>query len=167
MADIHLKQEHLTIVYAPVQFHSRDVQLWLPQKAELFVEEDKLAFYRTHTFSNFQLFSIGTDQQVHAPKESYSFANLSNLEILGELTITPLLERSITPISITFTIPPRGSVIKTVGRGKDLDIPADWIASARFVYQGAPGVVEGDALLKQTSTLEIVPLPQVLPTTQN
>jgi tetratricopeptide (TPR) repeat protein len=161
LPEIHLRQEHLSIEYAPVKFHSKDVQLWLPQSADLFVEEDKLAFYRTHTFSNFQLFSVGMDQKVYTPKESYSFTNTSDQEIRGQLTVTPVLERSITPFSISFTIPPRGSVIKTVGHGKDLDIPPDWIASARFVYQGAPGAVEGDALLTKASTLEIVPESQL------
>jgi tetratricopeptide (TPR) repeat protein len=167
LPEIHLRQEHLSIEYAPVKFHSKNVQLWLPQSADLFVEEDKLAFYRTHTFSNFQLFSVGMDQQVYTPKESYSFTNTSDQEIRGQLTVTPVLERSITPLSISFMIPPRSSVIKTVGRGKDLDIPADWIASARFVYQGSPGVVEGDALLTKASTLEIVPESQPLPAAQN
>ena len=161
MPNIRLRREQLAISYAPVKFHSRDLELWLPQSAELFVERDKYAFYRTHTFSDFQIFSVGTNEKIQAPKESYSFTNLSNQEILGRLTITPVLERSITPISITFTIPPQASVIKTVGRGKDLDIPPDWIASARFVYQGAPGVIEGDALLTKASTLEIVPESQL------
>jgi tetratricopeptide (TPR) repeat protein len=167
LPEIHLRQEHLSIEYAPVKFHSKNVQLWLPQSADLFVEEDKFAFYRTHTFSNFQLFSVGMEEKVHTPKESYSFTNTSDQEIRGELTVTPVLERSITPLSISFTIPPRSSVIKTVGPGKDLDIPADWIASARFVYQGSPGVVEGDALLTKASTLEIVPESQPLPAAQN
>jgi hypothetical protein len=150
-----------------VKFHSKNVKLWLPQSADLFVEEDKFAFYRTHTFSNFQLFSVGMDQKLYTPKESYSFTNTSDQEIRGQLTVTPVLERSITPLSISFTIPPRSSVVKTVGRGKDLDIPAEWIASARFVYQGSPGVVEGDALLTKASTLEIVPESQHLPAAQN
>lgn len=157
--EIHLKQEHLTIEYAPVRFHSRDVQLWLPDSAQLFVAADKFAFYRTHTFSNFQLFSVGTEERVHAPKESYTFTNLSNLEIQGQLTITPVLERSITPISIKFTIPPQGRVMKTVGPGKDLNILPEWISSARFDYDGAPGIVQGDALLTTTTSLEIVSHP--------
>jgi tetratricopeptide (TPR) repeat protein len=165
--EIHLKREHLSIEYAPVRFQTRDLQLWLPQRAQLFVEEDKLAFYRTHEFSKFQLFSVGVDQRIRSPKESYSFTNLSNQEIQGRLIITPVLERSITPISITFTIPPQASVIKTVGSGKDLDISPDWIASARFVYQGAPGAVEGNALLIESSTLEIVPESQLPPGAQN
>jgi tetratricopeptide (TPR) repeat protein len=156
---IQLKQEHMSIEYAPVQFHSQNLQLWLPHTAQLFVEWGKMSFYRTHTFSDFRLFSVGTEQTFEA-KESYSFTNLSDQKIDGRLTITPVLERAQTPVSITFTIPPRDRVTKTVGRGKDLDIPADWIAAARFVYYGAPGAVEGDASLTRTTTLEIVPEPQ-------
>jgi Tfp pilus assembly protein PilF len=161
MPNIQLRRDQVDIIYAPVKFRSRNLELWLPRSAEVFVEKEKYAYYRTHAFSDFQIFSVGTNQKIQAPKESYSFTNLSNKEILGRLTITPVMERSITPISITFTIPPQASVIKTVGRGKDLDIPPDWIASARFVYQGAPGIVEGDALLTNASTLEIVPESQL------
>jgi tetratricopeptide (TPR) repeat protein len=160
MPEIGLQRERLSIDYAPVQFHSRDIQLWLPSRAELLVAWGNKDFYRTHAFSNFQLFSVGTGQTLGAPKESYSFTNLSDQDVNGQLTITPLLGRSLTPVSITFTIPPRRSVYKTVGRGKDLDISADSIASARFVYVGVPGIVHVEAKLTSASTLEIVPQSQ-------
>lgn len=157
MPEIRLLREHLSIDYAPVQFHSRDTQLWLPSHAELLLSRDNKAFFRTHSFSNFQLFSVGTDQKLHTPRESYSFTNLTDRDVSGQLTITPVIGRSLTPISITFTIPPRQVVFKAVGPGKDLNISSDSIASARFVYAGAPGAVEADALLTSESTLEIVP----------
>jgi tetratricopeptide (TPR) repeat protein len=154
---IDLLQEHLSIEYAPVQFHTANLQFWLPHSAELFVERSKGAFYRTHTFSKFQVFNVSMDQKLLAPKESYSFTNLSDREVIGQLTITPLPERSLNPITITFTIPPRDMVSKLVGPGKDLDIPADSIDSARFVYSGAVGMVTVSASLSRTSTLEIAP----------
>jgi len=156
MPQIHLSRERLSIDYAPVKFYSRD-QLWLPSHAELLVAQDKKAFYRTHTFSNFQLFSVGSDQKIAAPKQFYSFTNLSDQDVSGQLTLTPLLGRSLTPISVTFTIPPRASVYKTVGPGKDLNISADLIAFARFVYVGVPGSVQANATLTSVSTLEVVP----------
>jgi tetratricopeptide (TPR) repeat protein len=157
LPEIRLERERVSIDYAPVKFHSRDVQLWLPSHADVLVSRDNKAFFRTHSFSNFQLFSVGAGQQLHAPKESYSFTNLTDFDVSGELTITPLDGRSLRPVSIKFTIPPRQAVFKAVGRGKDLDIPADSIASARFVYNGAPGAVQADAILATQSTLEIVP----------
>jgi tetratricopeptide (TPR) repeat protein len=154
---IHLQRERLTIAYAPVQFYSQNIQLWLPARAELLVVMDKTAFYRTHSFSNFSLFSVGTNQKIGAPKESYSFTNLSDQSVSGQLTVTPVLGHSLTPISVTFTIPARQSVYKVVGPGKDLDISAELIASARFVYTGAPGMIQGNATMASASTLEIVP----------
>lgn len=153
---IHLLRERLSIDYAPVQFYSRNIQLWLPSRAELLVVMDKLSFYRTHSFSDFQLFSVGTNQKLGVPKESYNFTNLSDQNVRGQLTITPVIGRSITPISVTFTIPPRASVYKTIGPGKDVNISADLIASARFVYSGAPGSIQADATLSSVSALEIV-----------
>jgi Tfp pilus assembly protein PilF len=154
---IHLQRERLTIAYAPVQFYSQDIQLWLPARAELLVVMDKTAFYRTHAFSNFSLFSVGTNQKIGAPKQSYSFTNLSDQNVSGQLTVTPVLGHSLTPISVSFTIPARQSVYKVVGPGKDLDISAELIASARFVYTGAPGTIQGNATMASASTLEIVP----------
>jgi tetratricopeptide (TPR) repeat protein len=167
MPEIHLLRERLSIDYAPVQFHSRDSQLWLPSHAELLVALDNKAFYRTHAFSNFQLFSVGTGEKQGAPREFYSFTNLSDHDVNGRLTITPVLGRSLTPISVTFTIPPRRSVYKAVGPGKDLDISADSIASARFAYVGVPGAIQAEATLANASTLEIVPEPPVPAGPQN
>ena len=154
-------RENLSINYAPVQFRSRDVQLWLPSRVEMLVAWGNKPFYRTHTFSNFELFSVGTGQRLGAPQESYSFTNISDQDVNGQLTLTPVGGRSLAPVSIAFTIPSGHSVYKTVGPGKDLDISPDAIASARFVYAGAPGVIHAEAKLTSASTLEIVPESQV------
>src|SRR5262249_28079370 len=82
------------------------------------------AFFRTHSFSNFTLFSVGAGQKLGAPKESYTFTNLTDQDVRGQLTITPVAGLSLPPLSITFTIPPRQSVFKAVGPGKDLNISA-------------------------------------------
>jgi tetratricopeptide (TPR) repeat protein len=157
MPEIHLLRERVSIDYAPVQFHSRNVQLWLPSHAELLISRDNKAFFRTHSFSNFQLFSVGTGQQLQVRKESYSFKNLTDGDVSGQLTITPKEGSSFNPVSITFTIPARQVVIKLVGPGKDLNISPDSIGSARFVYSGSPGAVQADAMLTKESTLEVVP----------
>jgi hypothetical protein len=157
MPEIHLLRERVSIDYAPVQFRSRDVQLWLPSHADLLISRDNKAFFRTHSFSNFQLFSVGTGQELQVRKESYSFKNLTDGDVSGQLTITPKDGSSFSPVTITFTIPARQVVIKLVGPGKDLNISADSIGSARFVYSGSPGSVQADAMLTRESTLEVVP----------
>lgn len=157
MPEIHLLRERVSIDYAPVQFRSRDVQLWLPSHADVLISRDNRAFFRTHSFSNFQLFSVGTGQQLQVHKESYSFKNLTDGDVSGQLTITPKEGSSFSPVTIAFTIPARQVVIKLVGPGKDLNISADSIGSARFVYTGSPGAVQADAILTKESTLEVIP----------
>jgi tetratricopeptide (TPR) repeat protein len=157
MPEIHLLRERASIDYAPVQFRSRDVQLWLPSHADLLISRDNKAFFRTHSFSNFKLFTVGVGQELQVRKESYSFKNLTDGDVSGQLTITPKEGSSFSPATITFTIPARQVVIKLVGPGKDLNISADSIGSARFVYSGSPGAVQADAMLTRESTLEVVP----------
>ena len=157
MPEIHLLRERVSIDYAPVQFRSRDVQLWLPSHADLLISRDNKAFFRTHSFSNFQLFTVGAGQQLQVSKESYSFKNLTDGDVSGQLTITPKEGSSLSPVTIAFTIPARQVVIKLVGPGKDLNISADSIGSARFVYSASPGSVQADAMLTRESTLEVVP----------
>jgi hypothetical protein len=154
---IKLMQERVSIDYAPVQFRTEEQQMWLPQNAELYVERGKSHYYRRHTFSNFQVFTVGTEQKVHAPKESYVFTNNSNHEILGVLTVNPMPGQALHEVSITFKIPAGGTVFKVVGPGKDVNFPAEDVGSARFVHSGPPGSIEANAYFVNASTLELVP----------
>ena len=64
---IALQKEHLVIEYAPVEFHRRDLRLWLPQSATLYVDFHGRRYARTHQFSDFQLFSVDTVEKVKEP----------------------------------------------------------------------------------------------------
>jgi hypothetical protein len=154
---IKLKQERVSIDYAPVQFRTEEQQMWLPRRAELYVERGRSHYYRLHTFSNFQVFTVGTEQKVHAPKESYAFTNNSNHEILGVLTVSPIPGGALHEVSITFKIPAGGTVFKVVGPGKDVNFPAEEVDSARFAHNGPPGSIEANADFVRASTLELVP----------
>jgi len=154
---IKLNQERISIDYAPVQFRTEEQQMWLPQSAELYVERGRSHYYRRHTFSNFQVFTVGTEQKVHAPKESYAFTNNSNHEIFGVLTVNPIPGGTLHEISITFKIPAGGTVFKVVGPGKDVNFPAEEVDSARFAHNGPPGSIEANAYFVHASTLELVP----------
>jgi hypothetical protein len=160
--EIKLTREHMLIDYALVQFRTGEQQLWLPHSAELYVERNGSRYYRRHTFSNFQIFTVGTSQKVHRPKESYAFTNKSDREIFGTLTVCPIPGQSFQPASITFSIPPGGTVFKVVGYGKDVNLPVEAIQSARFAHNGAPGSVDANAYFVKTSTLELVPETVVL-----
>ncbi|HXY10801.1 MAG TPA: hypothetical protein VEI52_23415 [Terriglobales bacterium] len=64
---IELEVEHLEIVYAPVEFKRRNLQLWLPESAALYMGYRGHRYERVHNFSRFQLFWIDTEQTVRDP----------------------------------------------------------------------------------------------------
>jgi hypothetical protein len=157
VANIKLSQERIAIDYAQVQFRTEEQQMWLPQSAELYVERSGHRYYRRHTFSNFQVFTVGTEQKVHPPKESYAFTNNSNHEIFGVLTVNPIPGGALHEVSIAFKIPAGGTVFKVVGPGKDVNFPAQEVESARFAHNGPPGSIDANAYFVKASTLELVP----------
>ena len=67
---INLQLEHLSIVYAPVDFPKRHVQLWLPESASLYIGYRGRRYERVHRFSQFQLFWVDSDQAVKEPIHS-------------------------------------------------------------------------------------------------
>ncbi|MGC1483613.1 MAG: tetratricopeptide repeat protein [Candidatus Acidiferrum sp.] len=162
---IRLTREHISIEYAAVQFHTRHQQLWLPQTADLYVELNGHRFYRRHSFSNFKIFSTDSTQQVQAPRESYCFVNTSNLLITGVLNATPVLGKALKPASLTLTIPANSTVCKTIGAGKDINIPVESLASATFAHDGPAGSVEADSYLPNGNAPEVV-LKSGVPDTQ-
>jgi tetratricopeptide (TPR) repeat protein len=64
---IPLNAEHISIQYAPVQFHESKKELWLPQSAELFVDFDVRRVHRSDHFSDYLLFSVDENQKISAP----------------------------------------------------------------------------------------------------
>ena len=64
---IQLQVEHLEIAYAPVEFKKRNLQLWLPESATLYIGYHGKRYQRVHSFSRFQLFWIDTEQIVKDP----------------------------------------------------------------------------------------------------
>lgn len=154
---IRLTREHIAIEFASVQFRTTTQQLWLPQSADLYVELDGHRFYRRHTFSNFKIFSTDSTQEVHGPKDSYCFTNTTNLLITGVLKATPVPGKAVQPASVTLSIPAKGTVCKSVGAGKDVNIPVESLGSTTFTHDGPAGSVEADAYLLNRSALEVIP----------
>lgn len=154
---IQLRREHIVIQFASVQFRTRNQRLWLPQTADLNVEWGGHRFYRRHTFSKFQLFSTDSVQQVNTPKESFCFTNTSNLLITGVLNATPVSGKAAKPAPLTLAIPAKGTVCKSVGSGKDVDLPIEFLAHTTFAHDGPEGSVEGDAYQLNADALEIIP----------
>jgi hypothetical protein len=154
---IGLTREHLSVAYAAVQFASTGEEIWLPQQGELYVERRGKRFYRRHSFSDFKLFNVDTAQNLYAPKGSYSITNLTDRDVTGELTITPVETVKREPIMLRFTVPAHGHVIKVVGPGKDVNLAAGAVASARFVHNGDAGSVKVDADLVKETTIDVMP----------
>jgi hypothetical protein len=68
--EIPLNAEHISIEYAPVQFHAYKKELWLPQSAELFVDFGVRRIHRSHHFSEYMLFAVEETQKISAPPKT-------------------------------------------------------------------------------------------------
>lgn len=156
LPEVALTVNRVAISYQPVQFPSREQELWLPKTVDLYVERQGRRYYRRHTFKDFQLFIVETTQSVQLAKESYGFTNQSDQDIRGVLTVTPISGAKLDPVSLSFTIPAGGNIVKLVGPGKDVAIPVESVASATFAHNGPLDSVRVDAHLSKESTLDVI-----------
>ena len=67
LPEIALGMEHMQIAYAPVEFKKRNLRLWLPENATMYIAYQGHRYERIHNFSQFQLFWIDTEQTVKDP----------------------------------------------------------------------------------------------------
>jgi tetratricopeptide (TPR) repeat protein len=67
---VDLKREHFSIEYAPVSFPQHNVQLWLPENVDAYVQFQGHFLHYYHRFSDFKLFWVGTNQKIEAPKDA-------------------------------------------------------------------------------------------------
>jgi len=65
---IRLRLDHQSVEYGPVRFPKSKVEIWLPASTELYMDFQGHRFYRRHTFTDFNLFSVKIDQQFGDPK---------------------------------------------------------------------------------------------------
>ena len=68
IGQIQLQREHSDTRYGPVEFTKQNVRLWLPQSTELYMDYRGRRYQRRHNFSDFQLFSVETGEEVKGPK---------------------------------------------------------------------------------------------------
>jgi hypothetical protein len=66
---IELQGNAVSVEYAPVQFQSQNVEVWLPQSAIAYTDYGKRRTIIEHKFSDFQLFSVQTKQVIGEPKQ--------------------------------------------------------------------------------------------------
>jgi tetratricopeptide (TPR) repeat protein len=68
MPEIDLLVEHQITEYGPVPFKRKDLELWLPKTAEVYMQFRGRRYYRKHTFEKYMLFSVEEQQKVHEAK---------------------------------------------------------------------------------------------------
>jgi len=66
--ETRVRQWLLSINYAPVQFRTRDVRIWLPEIADSYYDFGDYREIVYHTFTNFMLFSTQVNQKIENPK---------------------------------------------------------------------------------------------------
>jgi tetratricopeptide (TPR) repeat protein len=69
LPQIRLVADHATIEYGPVHFKARNLDMWLPQNAEVHYDWRGRRSHRRHSFKNYLLFSVDEKQQISEPKD--------------------------------------------------------------------------------------------------
>ena len=68
LPQIRLAGEHQVVEYGPVPFAKRNLQLWLPQSAEIYLDFRRHRYYRKHSFDHYMLFAVDSDEKRKEPK---------------------------------------------------------------------------------------------------
>jgi hypothetical protein len=66
---LELSRDHLAIDYGPVHFDRAETDLWLPWRADSYMEVHGKRYHHNHTLTNYMLFSVETKNKVSPPKE--------------------------------------------------------------------------------------------------
>jgi tetratricopeptide (TPR) repeat protein len=65
---IRLVADHAIIEYGPVHFRARNLDMWLPQIAEVFYDWKGRRTHRRHSFKDYLLFSVDDKESISEPK---------------------------------------------------------------------------------------------------
>jgi thioredoxin-like negative regulator of GroEL len=68
LPEIRLVTDHTAIEYGAVHFRKRNVEMWLPQTAEIYNDWKGRRTHRRHSFSDYVLFSVDDRQEFKLPK---------------------------------------------------------------------------------------------------
>jgi hypothetical protein len=154
---IQLTEQEQRIEYTGVKFAATGQEIWLPQTAEVYADRRGKKYYRKHSFSDFRLFNVDTAQNLKTPKGSFSITNLTDTDVTCDLIVNAVDGFTVGPVRLRFVVPARASVVKTVGAGKDVNVPAEAVRSAKFVHSGGAGAVKVDVDLPRETTLDVIP----------
>jgi len=67
MPQIQLRCEQQVVEYGPIKFQ-KNVELWLPMKAEIYLDYRKHRYYRSHGYDHYLLFSVDSVEKRNEPK---------------------------------------------------------------------------------------------------
>ena len=56
-----LSVQHQIVYYGPIHFQKMNVDLWLPQTVDIYLEIDRHRYYRRHTFDQYLLFAVNSE----------------------------------------------------------------------------------------------------------
>ena len=63
MKDVRFLVQHSIAEYGPVQFQKKNVEIWLPKSAEVYLDFRRHKYYRRHSFDHYMLFSVESEQK--------------------------------------------------------------------------------------------------------
>lgn len=66
---MNLRFSAISVDYAPAQIESKRLELWLPKRVEAYWEISTHRIILYHSFSEFKVFSVDTEQNIQKPKE--------------------------------------------------------------------------------------------------
>src|SRR5262249_16580837 len=64
-----LYAQHTDIEYGPVRFQKDNLDLWLPIRAEIYMQTRGHRIHRRHDFDNYLLFAVEDKQTISNPKQ--------------------------------------------------------------------------------------------------
>jgi tetratricopeptide (TPR) repeat protein len=67
LPEIRLLTDHVVVEYAPVRFKHQNVEMWLPQSAELYSDWEGKRIHRRLSFNNYILCSVDEKQSISEP----------------------------------------------------------------------------------------------------
>ncbi|MBV8052172.1 MAG: tetratricopeptide repeat protein [Acidobacteriaceae bacterium] len=68
MRQIRYLTQHSVTEYAPVYFKKKNIDVWLPKSAEVYLDFRGHRYYRRHSFDHYMLFSVDSQQTVREAK---------------------------------------------------------------------------------------------------
>jgi tetratricopeptide (TPR) repeat protein len=67
IAEIRLRCQQQVVEYGPVKFPRKNLELWLPTRAEIYLDYRNHRYYRSHTYDHYMLFSVDSTDKPKSP----------------------------------------------------------------------------------------------------